>query len=81
MKFADPIALKHLPFNILFFENVIMKQLQREKKKKRKECTAQSVAKTNLKTERIENYGERQIYTVKQFRLHRKTKKLFFFLP
>ena len=25
--------------------------------------TAQSVAKTNLKTERIENYGEKQIYT------------------
>ena len=28
------------------------------KRKKDKECTAQSVAKTNLETERIENYTE-----------------------
>ena len=32
-----------------------------KRKEKSKECLAQSVAKTNLKTERIENYGERQI--------------------
>ena len=35
--------------------------MQKEKKKS-KECTAQSVSKTSLKTERIEKYGERQIY-------------------
>ena len=33
----------------------------RKEKRKNKECVAQSVSKTNLTTERIENYGERQI--------------------
>ena len=31
----------------------------RTEKKKSKECTARNVAKTNLKTEKIENDGER----------------------
>ena len=34
------------------------------KKKESKEYTAQSVAISNLKTEKMENYGERQIYRV-----------------
>ena len=54
---AAPIVLKNLRFKVVFFKNVIINQEER-----RKECTAQSVAKTKLKTERIENYGERQIY-------------------
>ena len=44
-----------------------------KKKKKSKECTAQSVAKTNLKTERIENYAENQIYkTITQMQKNKK---------
>ena len=35
------------------------------------------IAKTNLKTERIENYAERQIHT-KLLRKYRKTKNSFF---
>ena len=51
--------------------------------KKSNECTAQSVLsshlKSNLKTERIGNYDERQVYAVKQLRIYRK--KNVFFLP
>ena len=56
----------------------MIKQLKRDKKKS-KECTALSVAKTNLKIERIESYGGRQIYAVKRLRFHKRTKNSSFF--
>ena len=57
---SAPITLKNLQFKVLFYKNVIIQQLL-HKKKKNKDCTTQSVTKTDLKTERIENYVERQI--------------------
>ena len=75
MKSAAPIALKNRRFKVLFFKNVNIKQLLREKKgKKAKECTAQSVAKTNLKSKStgIQNNGERRILYIERLRLHRK---------
>ena len=49
-----------------------------KEKKKSKKCTAQSVAKTNLKTERIENYAERQIgYLIPLRKYQKKYSSLF----
>ena len=61
---AAPVTLKNWGFKTLYlkyFVNIIIKQLRREKKKS-KECTSKRVSKNNLKSKRIENYGERQIY-------------------
>ena len=44
---AAPVVLKNLRFKVLFFKNVIIKQLQRQKKKEKQGCTAESVAETN----------------------------------
>ena len=40
----------------------------RKEKKKSKKCTAQSVAKTNLKAKSVENYGEKLVNSVKRLR-------------
>ena len=59
----------------MLFKIVIIKQLQREKKRKKAECTAHSVAKTNRKTESIKNYGEKQTYIDYAYR---EKQKMFF---
>ena len=56
--------MKNLQFKVLFSKKRHNQTIITRKVKKNTQCTAQSVGKTDLKTERIENYGERQIYTV-----------------